>query len=109
MSEMTSPFLRLVSAHQTPMAMAKPEVIRMAVLAVPGWAMLSRLLLAATRGWIVPVAIDQVCAEHAPEEHDFGEQKEPHAEGGRLPLLLHRLEVVTQIGRVLVNLVPRFR
>ena len=47
MSDQTRPLRRLVSAHQTPMAMAKPEVIRMAVLAVPR--VMLRVLLAAAK------------------------------------------------------------
>ena len=68
-------------AHQTPMAMAKPEVISIAVLAVPS-GMLS-VLTGRDEGRVVPVAIDQIGEEHAAEEHDFGEQEEPHAEGCR--------------------------
>src|SRR5262245_21883970 len=45
-------------------------------------------------GMRVPDAINQVCRQEPAEEHDFGDEKEPHSEGGGLELLLHRLEVV---------------
>ncbi len=46
-------------------------------------------------GVVVPVAVEQVGEEQAAEEHDFGQQEEPHAEGSGLALLLLRLEVMT--------------
>ena len=43
------------------------------------------------------VAVDQVGHEQAAEEHDFGDQEHPHAERGRLELLLHVVEMVLQV------------
>ena len=50
----------------------------------------------------VPVAIHQVGAEHAAKEHDFGGEEDPHAEAGRILLLLLGGEMM-QEGRVLVG------
>jgi hypothetical protein len=36
----------------------------------------------------VPAAVDQVGAEQAAEEHDFGGEEDPHAEAGGIALLL---------------------
>ena len=89
-------FLRTSAAH-TANAMKKPEVIRIAVFAVPS-GMLS-WFDADDEGVVVPVAVQQVRKEQPAEEHDFGEQEEPHAEAARLALLLHRLEVMTVLGQ----------
>jgi hypothetical protein len=43
-----------------------------------------------------------VGAEQTTEEQDFGRQEQPHAEFGRLVLLLHGLEVVGQVRIVIV-------
>ena len=58
--------------------------------------------LPSTKAVVVERAVHQVGAEQAAEEHDFGQQEHPHAEGGGLPLLLHVGEVVLQ--RVLSDL-----
>src|SRR3984885_10492249 len=71
LSEVISPLRLRVSAEYTPMAMVKLEKI--------------------------PIAIEQVGHEEAAEEHDFRQQKEPHAEAGSLPLLVHANEMVAQI------------
>ena len=44
----------------------------------------------------VPTAIDQVGAEQAPEEHDFGGEEDPHAEAGGIALLPLGGEVVQE-------------
>ena len=44
---------------------------------------------------VVPVAVQQVREEHAAEEHDFGQEEQPHAEASRLALLFLRLEMMT--------------
>ena len=44
----------------------------------------------------IPHAIEQVGHEQAAEEHDLGDEEDPHAERGRFVLLLQRLEVVLQ-------------
>src|SRR5271168_333801 len=46
------------------------------------------------KGIVVPVAIQQVREEQSTEEHDFGQQEEPHPEGASFPLLLFRLKVM---------------
>src|ERR1700758_4525030 len=51
---------------------------------------------------VVPVAVNQVGAEQPTEEHDLGQQEEPHAERGGLLLLLQIREVVPQIWRMFV-------
>ncbi len=56
---------------------------------------------------VIPVAIDEVGAEHAAEEHDLRQQEQPHAKGGGFPLLLHALEMVAQKRRVRVFHVAR--
>ena len=60
------------------------------------------LLAALDEGLIVGGAIHQVRTEQPAEEHDFGQQEHPHAEGGGFLLLLHVSEVVLQ--RVLSDL-----
>ena len=93
------PFLR-ISADQTPMAMVKLETISTAgVRRAPADVQLVRGL---DEGRIVPVAHDQVGGEEPAEEHDFGEQEEPHGEVGGVELLVDGLEVVALIGRMLV-------
>ena len=57
-------------------------------------------IAAGHEGVVIPVAIEQVGHEQAAEEHDFRQQKEPHAEARGLPLLLHRDEMVAQISRM---------
>ena len=94
-----APFLR-ISADHTPMAMVKLEVISTAVLAVPQQDV--QLVRRRDEGRVVPVAIDQVGGEEAAEEHDFGEQEEPHGEVGGVDLLAHGFEVVALVGRMLV-------
>src|ERR1019366_7170515 len=47
----------------------------------------------------VPTAINQVGAEQAAEEHNFGGEEDPHAEAGGVALLLFGGEVVQQ-GRI---------
>ena len=44
----------------------------------------------------VPDAVQQVGHEQAAEEHDLGDEEDPHAQRGRFLLLLQRLEVVLQ-------------
>ena len=46
--------------------------------------------------------VEDVDHEHATEEHDLGDEEHPHAERGRLELLLHAVEVVLQIRVVRV-------
>ena len=53
-------------------------------------------------GRVVPVAIDEVGGEQAAEEHDFGEQEEPHGEVGGVTLLRIGFEMVALVGQVLV-------
>ena len=53
-------------------------------------------------GRVVPGTIDQVRHEHAAEKHELLHQEEPHAETRRSLLLLHRLEMVEQVGRMFV-------
>jgi hypothetical protein len=48
------------------------------------------------------VPIDQVRAEHAPEEHDFGSEEPPHAQGRGVTLLLFVGEVVSQFRTTFV-------
>src|SRR5206468_3539713 len=49
---------------------------------------------------VVGAAVDEVPAEDATEQEDFGAEEEPHAEGGALLLLLHVVEVVREPRRV---------
>ena len=51
---------------------------------------------------IVPVAVDEVGGKEAAEEHDFGEQEEPHGEVGGVTLLRVGFEVMALVGEVLV-------
>ena len=53
----------------------------------------------------VPSAVDQVGAEQAAEEHDFGGEEDPHAQVGGIALLLLGGEVVQErgIGRVVAS------
>ena len=63
-------------------------------------------IAAGHKGVVIPVAIEQVGHEQPAEEHDFGQQKQPHAEAGGLPLLIHRNEMVAQVrGMRLVHFV----
>ena len=50
-------------------------------------------------------AIKRVGKKHPAEEHDFGDQENPHAQRARLALLLHILEVVLQrrVARLMLN------
>jgi hypothetical protein len=48
------------------------------------------------------VAIYQVRTEHAAEEHDFGSQEPPHAQGRGITLLLLVGEVVPQFRPIFV-------
>ena len=79
-------------AARTPSAMVSELQISTAVLvrAQPD----VHLLAAFDEGLIVGGAIHQVGAEQPAEEHDFGQQEHPHAEGGGFLLLLHVGEVV---------------
>ena len=54
------------------------------------------------QGLVIRGPVHQVRGEQPAEEHDFGQQEHPHAEGGSLPLLLHVGEVMLQ--RVLSDL-----
>ena len=54
------------------------------------------LLASGGEGIEMGEAINQVGAKHAAEEHDFRDQKEPHAERGGVFLLLRVGEVVEQ-------------
>jgi hypothetical protein len=91
MSKRPAALLADLGAH-TPSAMKKPEVIRIAVLPRPAERSAGSKR---RRTRVVPVAVEQVGEEHAAEEHDFGQQEEPHAEAAGLALLLFRLEVMT--------------
>ena len=42
----------------------------------------------------VPHSINQIRREEAAEEHHLGDKEDPHPEGRRLELLLHRIELV---------------
>ena len=53
-------------------------------------------VLASDERVVVPGAIEHVGHEQATEKQDFGEQEGPHAEDGRLLLLLQRLELMLQ-------------
>ena len=68
--------------------------IRTAVLVAPRAALMD--LLAAAKSPKVPAAVNQIGAEQAAEEHDFGGQEDPHAEAGGVALLLLGGEVVQQ-------------
>ena len=59
-------------------------------------------IAAGHKGVVIPVAIEQVGHEQAAEEHDFGQQEEPHAEAGGFPLLVHRDEMVAQVSGMLL-------
>jgi hypothetical protein len=41
-------------------------------------------------------AVNGVTAEHATEKQDFGGQKQPHAEGGSIPLLSDVVELMPE-------------
>jgi hypothetical protein len=49
----------------------------------------------------IPDAIEHVGEEEPAEEHDLGDEEQPHAERGRLVLLAQRIEVMLQIGMVM--------
>ena len=44
----------------------------------------------------IPAAIDGVDGEHAAEEHDFGDEEDPHPEGGGVFLLRLGIELHPQ-------------
>ncbi len=85
------------SAAQTPSAMKKPE--RDQDCRVHRAERDAQLVRRRDEGIVVPVAIEQVGKEQPAEEHDFGQQEEPHAEGSGLALLLLRLEVMTVLRK----------
>ena len=66
--------------------------MRTTVLNPPSLMSSSRLPSAHASGY--QHAINHVGHEQAAEEHDLGDEEYPHAERGRLVLLLHRLEVM---------------
>ena len=92
----SAPFLR-ISADQTPMAMVKLEMIR--TRGVGGAPANLQLVRGLDEGWVVPVAIDQVGGKEPAEEHDFGQQEEPHGEVGGIALLRVGFEVMALVGR----------
>src|SRR6266702_2597256 len=67
----------------------------------------AELVGSCNEGLVVPVAVEQVGEEQATEEHDFGQQEEPHAEGSGFALLLLRLEVMTVLGKRDVGMLLR--
>src|ERR1700761_9514182 len=52
-------------------------------------------------GVVMPVAVKQINHKQAAEEHDLGQQEEPHTERDSFLLLLYRLKVMAQVVRVL--------
>src|ERR1035437_9428926 len=46
---------------------------------------------------VVREPVDQVRTEHATEEHDFGDEENPHAECGGFPLLFHVAKMMLQL------------
>src|ERR1700733_4802417 len=51
-------------------------------------------------GLRVHAAINRIGAKHTAEEHDFRQQEHPHSEGGGIELLVHVIEVMTQMRRM---------
>ena len=49
----------------------------------------------------IPDAVEHVGQEQAAEEHDFGDEEQPHAERGGFVLLPQRIEVVLQVRMVM--------
>ena len=80
--------------------MVSELTIRTAVLNAPQridrWALASWKASGARR------PVDDVGHEQPAEEHDFGDQEDPHAERRRLVLLLHVVEVMLQLRMVRV-------
>ena len=87
-----------VCAAQMARTTVKLLQIRTAVLVAPMVALME--VLAAAKSAEVPATVDQVGAEQAAEEHDFGGEEDPHAEAGRVALLLFGGEVVQECGIV---------
>src|ERR1700688_1842779 len=55
---------------------------------------------------VVPVSVEQIGEEETAEEHDFGQEEQPHAEASRLALLSFRLEVMAVLRQRNVRVVP---
>ena len=54
---------------------------------------------------VIQRAVDDVGAEEAAEEKNFGDQEDPHAHRGGVPLLVHRFELMREPGWVGVRVV----
>ena len=76
------------------MAIVKLLKISTTVLMAPS--VMSRWLLAEAKAAGNLVTIERVGKKHPAKEHDFGDQKNPHAERASFALLLHVLEMVLQ-------------
>src|SRR5665213_905892 len=59
-----------------------------------------RLVAGGRERYRVRVAVSKVSQKHAPEKHDFGEQKRPHSDGRGVFLLLRILKLMLQSMRV---------
>ena len=91
----TIPLRRFTCAAQMASAMVKLLPMRTAGVEPPSTTL--SVVLASREGFGVHVPVDHVGGEQAAEEHDLGDQEQPHPERGGLLLLLHRVELM---GRV---------
>ena len=81
--------------------MVRLEAISTAVLIPPST--MSSSWLASANSCGVARAEQRVGHEHPAEEHHLGHEEQPHADRGRLPLLLRVLEMMGEPVRGLVS------
>ena len=87
--------LRLPSCEaRTAITMVKLLHSSTTVLAAPMYTF--RLVLATAKTSRILGAVDTVSQEHAAEEHDFGDEEDPHPERGGVPLLRGGIELLAR-------------